>query len=90
MIVWTNNGPLSTSEGNKETLQTIQDAINDAIMNHDAKITIRQLYRNYLGVDLNCAVYKIEPDLYVDPDDWGWDRKGFRQLYRTRIIREEL
>lgn len=90
MILWTIEGPIPASENNKRTLADIQESINNAILEHDAKITVRQFYEEYLGVRLCCDRFLIDGETFVDPDDWGWDKKGFRQLYRTRCIREEL
>ncbi len=70
---------LQTSE---KHLYGVLDQINRDIQEQDAKITIRMLF-NKLGFK---STRKYQ-DEYVDC--YGWDKKGFRQLYQiTTEIRE--
>jgi hypothetical protein len=92
MIAWTQDGPLSIGNESKNAIEEICTKANSVIAS-GGKITVRDFYQNYLGLKLpSCEllISTFDGEFFIDPDDWGWDKKGFRQLYRTKTIREEL
>lgn len=64
--------------------QALDKMFNDIKIGIRPKVTVAEFFKDYLGksiLDLEC---------FVDPNDWGWDKDKFRQLYQTVTIRKEL
>lgn len=61
-------------QSSEQQIRDILDQTNHGIKERDEKITIRELY-DRLGI----KSVRDYPDPYIDC--WGWDKKGFRQLY---------
>lgn len=92
MIAWTENGPYSIGEGSKSAVDKIREKAG-LVIESGGKITVRDFYKEYLGLELpstEMLISTFDGELFINPDEWGWDKKGFRQLYRTVTIREEL
>ena len=60
-------------------------------------VTVRQFYRDLLGIRIGTPEEYLkhgdyEPNCLVSPDEYGWDEKGYRRLFRiTKIkIKERL
>ena len=60
-------------------------------------VTVRQFYRDVLGIRIGTPEEYLkhkdyELECFVNPDEYGWDEKGYRRLFRiTRIkIKERL
>ena len=94
MVVWTYGGYFASDEGSKELLEKTISRINERIIKSHEKITINQMYKEFFGgIYYSTILYpfkNLEGEFFIDPDLWGWDEKGFRQLYRIKKIREEL
>lgn len=84
-IVFNESGPLVYGNrlGQFKSLESINNQMKELI-DSGGKITIREFYRDFLG----CSMKSVE--CLVDPDEWGWDKRGFRQLYTHNVERIEL
>lgn len=97
MIVWSEKEPTiidydPENEYHNDFRKTMEKLREDIIKN-DQKITVRDFYEQYLGFSINSPYLlttELDGEFFINPDEWGWDKKGFRQLYRTRTIVEEL
>lgn len=84
--IFDESGPLIYNDrlGQFMSLESINNKIKELI-DSGGKITIREFYRDILGCFDMSSV-----ECFVDPDEWGWDKQGFRQLYCYSIERKEL
>lgn len=75
---------IAQTEMSSDWIQALDKMFNDIKIGIKHKVTVAEFFKDYLGksmLDLEC---------FVDPNDWGWDKDKFRQLYRTITIRKEL
>lgn len=92
MILWTQEGPVirPPDENVSIELEKVKEEIASG-----RYVTIRQFYTLIgLPLELDCYWVHSNPefyaDMFVNPDDWGWDEKGFRRLFETVIERKRL
>lgn len=93
MIIWYPKGPIPSDKETKDALDKLVAQINKDIAEKHEKCTIRQMYAKIGGMGYSRILKPYEMllgEFFIDPDEWGWDEKGFRRLYRTVTIREEL
>ena len=92
MFIWTENG--LTIRGHITDTKRLHGAMNKAnydIRKDKRKVTIRNFYEEYLNTNIYLPNDpEFEGEFFVDCDDWGWDEKGFRQLFETKTTRIEL
>ena len=76
---------------NKIFLREFETNLCNAILNDGYRITIAELY-NALGVEVPDVVeFQVTNEKeFIDPYEWGWDRHGFRQLYRKKVVLEPI
>lgn len=92
MIIITSDGafsnasPLPSMLFGPAELETLQQAIDDALRTRD-KVTIEELYNEYFQDDL---YMKYNMEVFVDPSMYGWDKNGFRRLYKPGPYKVEV
>lgn len=73
--------PIEFGTANFEKIKRIEEDLNRRIRENNERFTIEDVY-HFMEMDLP----KLPP--YADQDyyrTYGWDRKGFRQLYRKVV-----
>lgn len=73
--------PGSTEDPSTELSESAKkalDELNSRIIDKGEQISLREVYR-ILGIEHHLM---SESDIF---DCWGWDRKGFRKLYRKVV-----
>ena len=60
-----------------EKIKNIQEELNRRIQENDECFTIEEVYR-FIGIDTPKLPPHVDQDFFKT---YGWDRKGFRQLY---------
>ena len=93
MICWTNLGPVGTTERSRKIIEdTLQQGFED-MMKDRGYVTIRMFY-DLIGIPLQSVEEmtnaNVAAEVFVDPDDWGWDEKGYRRLFETVTERLRL
>ena len=92
MIIFTREGVYSDF-GNMDALNKVMEAAEEAVKK-EGRITIKELYRDYLKIGMGYLQPDydpaFEPDLFVDEECWGWDKKGYRQIYEIVTMKLPL
>jgi len=91
MITWTKNGPI-IHINKDEVNQVIQKALKECMKEY-GYMTIRLFYEKIKKPlssveEYSDSVYAAET--FINPDNYGWDEKGYRKLFETVIKRYRL
>lgn len=82
IITYTNEIGKEIHKRQQTWFTDLKTEYRDRIANGE-KIMLREVLDDLNLTTLNLATY-------YDPDLWGWDKKGFRQIYYRKVVLEEL
>lgn len=67
---------------NFEKIKNIEEDLNRRIRENNERFTVEDVY-GYIGLDIPKLPPNADQDFFKT---FGWDRKGFRQLY-TKVVK---